>query len=95
VKENLGLVGGDKDVPIALALLADKVDIFVTNDRDFTDPNATDERFSSQVRVMLPAIFLRDVMAWTIEDLEAIRNRTWEDISVDGGEEDADMETPG
>jgi predicted nucleic acid-binding protein len=80
VRQNRNLVRSEKDVPIALALLDGGVDIFVTNDRDFTDPDATAERFQKRVRVMLPAVFLRDVLGWSSEALEAIRNRTWEDL---------------
>ena len=74
------LVRHEPDVPIALALLAADVDIFVTNDRDFTDPDAVAERFSRRVRVMLPAVFLREVLGWSSEGLEAIRSRTWDDL---------------
>jgi predicted nucleic acid-binding protein len=81
VAQNLDLVRSAKDVPIALALLAGNVDVFVTNDRDFTDPGATAVRFRERVRVMLPAVFLRDVMGWQSEELEAIRHRRWEDVT--------------
>jgi predicted nucleic acid-binding protein len=80
VRRNSDLVRSDKDVPIALALLAGATDIFVTNDRDFTEAEATAERFRRQVRVMLTAVFLRDVLGWSPEALEGIRNRTWEEL---------------
>jgi predicted nucleic acid-binding protein len=80
VMTNLDLVRSEKDVPIALALLAANVDILVTNDRDFTDEGATAERFREKVRVMLPAVFLRDVVGWTSSELESIRNRGWSDL---------------
>ena len=41
------LVRSETDVPIALSLLEGEVDIFVSNDRDFTDPGATAERFTA------------------------------------------------
>jgi len=88
VRQHGDLVRSEKDVPIALALLAGGVDIFVTNDRDFTDPDATAPRFRERVRVMLPAVFLRDVLGWKAEDLEAIRNRTWQDIAAEGWREE-------
>jgi len=78
VREHLELVRSEKDVPIAVALLSGDVDIFVTNDRDFTDPGATAPGFSERVRAMLPAVFLRDVLGWRPESLEVIRNRTWQ-----------------
>src|SRR3972149_4910803 len=84
------LVRSEKDVPIALTLLASDVDIFVTNDRDFTDSDATAQRFRDRVRVMLPAVFLREVMGWRAEDLEAIRNRTWRGIPIEEPNEEGD-----
>jgi hypothetical protein len=80
VRRNLDLVRSERDVPIAVALLDSGVDIFVSSDRDFTDPTATAERFRTRVRVMLPAVFLRDVLGWSSEALEAIRTRTWQDL---------------
>lgn len=80
VLRNLDLVRSEKDVPIAMALLDGEVDIFISSDRDFTDPTATAERFRTQVRVMLPAGFLRDVLGWSPEALEAIRTRRWADL---------------
>lgn len=74
------LVRHAPDVPIAIALLTAGVDVFVTNDRDFTDADAVARRFSHQVRVMLPAVFLRDVLGWSSEALEGIRSRTWDDL---------------
>ncbi len=73
-------VRSEKDVPIALALLASDVEVFVTNDKDFTEPGATAPRFRERIRVMLPAVFLRQVMGWDAEMLEAIRHRTWADL---------------
>lgn len=90
VRQQSDLVRSEKDVPIALTLLAGDVDIFVTNDRDFTDPDSTARRFCDRVRVMLPAVFLREVMGWRAEDLEAIRNRTWRDIAVEEPSEESD-----
>jgi hypothetical protein len=80
VAANLDLVRSRKDVPIALALLEAGVEVLVTNDRDFTDDGATAERFSRQVRVLLPAVFLREIAGWTSEALEAIRDRRWADM---------------
>lgn len=57
----------------------------VTSDRDFTDPGATAERFRERVRVMLPAVFLREVLGWPSEALEAMRNRAWEDLASNQG----------
>lgn len=80
VRQHQDLVRSEKDVPVALALLAGEVGIFVTNDRDFTDPGATAERFRQRVRVMLPGSFLRDMLGWSSEALETIRDRRWGDL---------------
>jgi len=90
VRRHSDLVRSDKDVPIALTLLAGDVDIFVTNDRDFTDAQATAQRFRDRVRIMLPAVFLREVLGWRAEDLETIRNRTWQDLPVEEPSEEGD-----
>jgi hypothetical protein len=81
VTTNLDLVRQPKDVPIALSVRDAHVDYFVTYDRDFTDPGLT----TAQVRqaipgIVLPPVFLREVMGWTSEELEAIRSRDWEDL---------------
>ena len=90
VLANLDLVRSRKDVPIAVALLDGEVNIFVMSDKDFTDQNATAQRFRDRVRIMLPAVFLRDVLGWRTEALEAIRNRNREDLHPEAGEEDSD-----
>ena len=87
VLANLDLVRSEKDVPIALALLEGGADFFVTNDRDFTDVNSTAERFQRRVRIMLAAVFLRDVLGWSSEGLETLRQRTWEDLTPEPGPE--------
>lgn len=81
VTANLDLVRSAKDVPIALALLDGGADVFVSNDRDFTAPDATAERLNARVRIMLVAVFLRDVLGWSPESLETIRDRRWEDLA--------------
>jgi len=85
VRHNLDLLRSEKDVPIAVALLDGDMDVFVTSDRDFTDPTATAERFRARVRVMLPAVFLRDALGWSSEALEGIRARTWADLLRERG----------
>lgn len=81
VYEHADLVRSMRDVPIALALIAGAADVFVSSDRDFTDPTATAEYFQRRVRVMLPAVFLRDVLGWSSEALERIRHRRWEELA--------------
>lgn len=86
VAQHRNLVRSQKDVPIALALLAREADIFVTSDRDFTDPGAVADCFRQRVRVMLPAVFLRDVLGWSPAALEAIRSRMWEELLGEAGD---------
>jgi hypothetical protein len=74
------LVRDAEEVAITLGLLEAGVDVFVTSDRDFTDPGATTPRFRERVQVMLPAVFLRDIAGWSSEQLEAIRYRRREDL---------------
>jgi hypothetical protein len=64
VVRNLELVRSEKDVRIALALLQADVPILISSDRDFTDPDATAESLRARVRVLLPAVSLRDVLGW-------------------------------
>jgi hypothetical protein len=64
VVRNLELVRSEKDVRIALALLQADVHILISSDRDFTDPDATAESLRARVRVLLPAVSLRDVLGW-------------------------------
>jgi hypothetical protein len=80
IAEASGIVRSRTDVPIAVSLLNANVDVLVSSDRDFTDPGATRPPFSTRVRVMLPAVFLREVVGWSSEQLEAIRHRNWEDL---------------
>jgi predicted nucleic acid-binding protein len=88
VNMNLDLIRDRSDVPLALALLNTQADILVTSDRDFTEPGATSQRFSEQVRVMLPAVFLRQIVGWSSESLEAIRHRRWDELQTETPEGD-------
>ncbi|HYP40083.1 MAG TPA: hypothetical protein VEX13_06950 [Chloroflexia bacterium] len=57
------------------------VDYFVTYDRDFTDENETTTEVRAAIPgIMLPPVFLREVMGWTSEELEIIRYRTWSEL---------------
>lgn len=77
----LDLVRQVKVVPIALSIRDAQVDYFVTYDRDFTDQEETTEKVRQAIPcIMLPPVFLRDVMGWTSEQLEAIRQREWSDL---------------
>lgn len=76
-----GLVRQAEDIPIALSVIGARVDFFVTYDRDFTDDHPSTARVQAAIPgICLPPIFLRDVMGWTSEQLEAVRQRTWADL---------------
>lgn len=82
VKKNLHLVRSAKDVPVVLAAKEARVQYLVTNDKDLTVQDVTTEQIRQWFAPILPAVFLRDVMDWTSEELEAIRHRTWEDLAA-------------
>ncbi|MGH2536018.1 MAG: hypothetical protein ACRDHL_01340 [Candidatus Promineifilaceae bacterium] len=57
------------------------MDHFLTYDKDFTDEDETTEKLRRLIpSIMLPPVFLREVMGWTSEELEAIRHRDWLDL---------------
>lgn len=69
---------------MALSVIHARVDYFVTYDRDFTDHHESTAQVRAAIpSICLPPIFLRDVMGWTSEELEAIRGRTWADLNPD------------
>lgn len=80
VVQHKGLVRDESDIPIALAAIKAGVDYLVSEDKDFTARDETTANLHEKLRVMLPGTFLRQVMGWTTEELEAIRNRTWSDF---------------
>jgi predicted nucleic acid-binding protein len=65
------------DVPIALAAIHARADYFVTEDKDFTDENATTMQLRQRLHIMRPVIFLREVMGWSSENLKISRHRNW------------------
>lgn len=80
VQQNLDLVRSVADVPIALAAINAQVGYFVTYDADFTDKNVTTQKVRQAIPgIILPPVFLRDVMGWTSEELEEIRSRDWDE----------------
>ena len=81
IEANIDLVRQRKDVPIALSIRAAEIDYFVTYDRDFTDPGPTTRAVQAAIPgIILPPVFLRDVLGWSSTDLETIRHRDWSDL---------------
>lgn len=71
------LVRDPKDVAVALSAIRGQVDHLISGDRDLTDAG---EPIHQHISVLLPGTFLRHMMGWTSEALEAIRTRTWDDL---------------
>jgi predicted nucleic acid-binding protein len=80
IDANKNLVRDLSDVVIALAAIAAGVDYLISEDKDFTVRDETTAELRRHVNVLLSGTFLREVMGWTSEELEAIRRRTWGDM---------------
>lgn len=82
VARNMDLVRDPSDVPVALAAMNGKVDYLVSEDKDLTVQDDTTARMRQKLTVMISGTFLREVMGWSSEDLERIRQRNWRDIEA-------------
>jgi predicted nucleic acid-binding protein len=81
IEENRELMRDLNAIPIALSVVKAGVDYFVTYDRDYTDAGRTTELVRAAIPgILLPPVFLRDVMGWTSEQLEQVRGRNWADL---------------
>lgn len=74
------LIRDPKDIHVALAAIEAKVDFLVTQDRDFTDRDATTEKLHAALNIILPGAFLREQLGRTSDALEIIKSRTWRDL---------------
>lgn len=74
------LVRDITDVPVALAAIEAGVDCLVSEDKDLTIRDETTAELRRQVPVYLSGAFLREVMGWSTEQLEAVRGRKWTDL---------------
>jgi predicted nucleic acid-binding protein len=72
-----GLVRDANDMPVAVAAITAGVDFLISTDKDLTES----AELRQHVMVLLPAVFLREYMDWTSAELEAIRQRTWDDMA--------------
>jgi putative PIN family toxin of toxin-antitoxin system len=77
VEKNASLVRDPKDVPIVLAAINAGVDYLVTNDKDLTTKDETTAELRKYIHPIQVGTFLREVMGWSSEELEAIRHRQW------------------
>lgn len=80
VLANQDLMRDMTDIPIALAAIKAQVDCLVSEDKDFTARDRSTDKLHKQLHVLLSGAFLRQVMGWTSEELEAIRHRDWSDL---------------
>ncbi len=80
IDANRNLVRDLSDVAVALAAIAAGVDYLVSEDKDLTIRDESTAELRRHVKVLLSGTFLREVMGWTSEELEAIRHRKWSDI---------------
>jgi len=74
------LVRDLSDVPVALAAMVAGVDYVISEDKDLTAQDASTFELRRHLKVLLPGTFLREVMGWTSEELEAIRHRKWSEM---------------
>jgi predicted nucleic acid-binding protein len=68
------------DVAIALVAKTAGVDYVVSEDKDLTAQDESTAELRRFTRPILSGTFLREVMGWTSEELEAIRHRRWSDM---------------
>ncbi len=80
VQAHLGLVRDETDIPVALAAIQAGVDYLVSEDKDLSANNETTMELRRRIRVLISGTFLREVMGWSPEELEAIRHRTWGEL---------------
>ena len=80
LEQHADLVRDPAYVPVALSAINAQVYCLITQDRDFTDRDASTEELHRRLTVVLPGTFLREYMNWTSEQLGVIRRRTWSDL---------------
>lgn len=80
VQAHAGLVRDVTDVPVALAAIQAGVDYLVSEDKDLTAVDETTAELHRYIKPLISGTFLRQVMGWSHEELEAVRGRTWDEI---------------
>jgi predicted nucleic acid-binding protein len=80
IKANRQLVRDLDDVAVALAAVVAKADHLVSEDKDLTVQDESTAELRRHVKVVVSGTFLREVLGWTSEQLDAIRHRKWSDI---------------
>jgi predicted nucleic acid-binding protein len=80
VQAHAGLVRDVTDIPVALAAIVARVDYLVSEDKDLTVVDETTKVLRRHVQPLISGTFLRQVMNWSSEELEAVRRRMWDEI---------------
>ena len=80
VAAHAGLIRDPKDIHVALAAIAAKVDFLVTQDADFIAEDESTREVQQRIAIYTPGRFLRVYLGHSSEELEIIRKRTWIDI---------------
>ena len=80
VQAHAGLVRDVTDVPVALAAIQAGVDYLVSEDKDLTAVDETTAELHRYIKPLISSTFLRQMMGWSHEELEAVRGRTWDEI---------------
>lgn len=86
---NRALMRDPNDIYIAVTAIKAGVDYLISEDKDFTHREASNEALHQQVPILLSGTFLRTVMGWTSKELEAVRGRTWSDLPETEGTEES------
>ena len=81
ITANAYLVRDVSDVPVALAAIEAGVNCLVSEDKDLTIHDETTVELRKLLPVYLSGTFLRELMGWSTEQLEAVRGRRWQDIA--------------
>lgn len=74
------LVRDITDVPVALAAIEAGVDCLVSEDKDLTVRDVSTAELRRRLPVYLSGTFIREMMGWSSEHLEAVRGRRWQDF---------------
>ena len=80
LEQHKGLIRDETDVPIVLAAINAGVDYLISEDKDLTAQDATTAELRQHLRILLPGIFLREVMGWSGDQLERLRGGAWKDV---------------
>ncbi|MEK7441672.1 MAG: PIN domain-containing protein [Chloroflexota bacterium] len=90
INANENLVRDLSDVAVALAAIVAKADYLISEDKDLTVQDESTVELRKQIKVMLSGTFLREVMGWSGEGLEAIRHRKWSDVEEESKKKQED-----